>query len=112
MSNSDSSTDASSPFDDEPLIEAVLLSPVLTQPRLSILHLMVWTATSAAMMALMRLPREVESQIPAHYMIGRIVLAMYGGVALGGVAMAISRWFRKILFPTEPGEWLLLLQGE
>ncbi len=113
--STDSSTNVPSPFDDEPQHEVAVvdsLKDMATKPRLSILHLMVWTATSAAMMAVMRLPRETASQVPAFFIVIRIAYAMYGGVVIGGVIMWLARRYRGVPFPTEPGEWLLVAQGK
>jgi hypothetical protein len=102
---------APSPFDDEPIGGPAPTAEKSERPRISILHLMVWTATSAAMMAILRLPNEAAEQLPAFLTAYRIGFAMYAGVVTGGVLMWIGRWWRGVSFPTQPGEWLLVEQG-
>ena len=82
------------------------------KPRLSILHLMVWTGLIAAMIGLFRglcllLPRSPS----AGEMVVLSLLAVYSGMALGGIVLLALRRFRGMRFPTEPGEWLLVVQG-
>src|SRR5262249_51934879 len=102
---------APSPFDDEPVGAPSTPAEKSANPRLSILHLMVWTATSAVMMAVMRMPREAEEELSTFVTAYRIGFAMYAGVVMGGVVMWIARWWRGVRFPTQPGEWLLVEQG-
>lgn len=110
----DASTTELSPPDDPPagaLDKIGIEVETTAKPRLSILHLMVWTATSAAMMALIRVPPEKAATAPVA-LIMLAALAMYCGAAIGGVLMWAARKRRGTAFPTEPGEWLLLIQGE
>jgi hypothetical protein len=105
---------AASPFDDEPIVasEAATQSiDISIIPRLSILHLMVWTGISAAMMALLQLPSEAANRLSSFESAYRIGMAIYGGVVVSGLVLWIAWRRRGIPFPTEPGEWLLVVQG-
>jgi hypothetical protein len=112
MSNESAPTEPSpSPFDDEPTVEAAASDAAATKPRLSILHLMVWTATSATVLAVQRYLGGINSTLTTFEAIYRIGFGIYGGVVVGGVLMWIARVRRHERFPVEPGEWLLLIQG-
>jgi hypothetical protein len=102
---------APSPFDDEPVGAVAPPAEKSARSRISILHLMAWTATSAAMMAVLRLPNEAAEQFSAFETAYRITFAMYAGAVTGGVLMWIARRWRGVPFPTQPGEWLLVEQG-
>jgi hypothetical protein len=108
---SDEIARAPSPFDDEPVGAATPPAEKSAHPRISILHLMTWTATSAAMMAVLRLPNEAAEKFSAFETAYRVAFAMYAGVVTGGVLMWIARRWRGMSFPTQPGEWLLVEQG-
>jgi hypothetical protein len=110
MSHDAEATTASSPFDDEPAGTAALPAEKLIKPRLSILHLMVWTATSAGMLAVLKMFGWTSGTFSFQdgYNIG---FSMYGGVVVGGIVMWIARRCRGVRFPAEPGEWLLVEQG-
>jgi hypothetical protein len=120
--STEATTPPPSPFDDEPNATtdaAVSSNAVPPKPRLSILHLMVWTATSAAMMAFYNLIISLQpsnerndnlTNSPVGMML-RTIWSMRAGSSLGGVLLLVSRRRRKLAFPSEPGEWLLVTLG-
>jgi hypothetical protein len=92
-----------------------------TAPRLSIMHLLIWTALSAVFMGyfnlVMRLqpdsmPRAITDWInsPANFAF-RTVGSMASGAELGGVLLFVARRWRGLRFPVQPGEWLLFMGG-
>ena len=90
-------------------------SETARKPPLSIAHLLLWTAMSGAVMGAVRYIAERDSgrsgQTTA-WDIGMLgVLALYGGVVTSGVVIWLARRIRGIRFPTEPGEWLLVVPG-
>jgi hypothetical protein len=103
---------APSPFDDEPVEVAAPAAGKLVKPRLSILHLMVWTATSAAMMAVYRPFGGIDAKLTAWEIVYEIGYCIFGGIVAGGVFMWAARAWRREPFPVEPGEWLLVMQGD
>lgn len=110
MLNGDKPPAAPHPLDDSASTAIVPSDTPPAKPRLSVVHLLVWTATSAMMMAVLRVPnsRAQDFQFIDAYTIG---FSIYGGIVVGGVLMWIARRCRQMRFPTEPGEWLLVAQG-
>jgi len=88
--------------------------------RLSIAHLLLWTATTAIVLGFIR-------QIAPHYTPTSATTAQYAlnlwlqylllfavspacGAALGGLVLAAWRlWTRRFGFPSQPGHWLLIV---
>jgi hypothetical protein len=122
MSNESAPTEPSpSPFDDEPTVEVAASGAAATKPRLSIMHLMIWTAMSGVMMGFYNLTESLQTDRPSKSITEwinspinlalRTVASMAGGANLCGVLLLIDRRRRGIRFPVEPGEWLLVWQG-
>lgn len=108
---SEKTASAPSPFDDEPAICASEPAKKTPKPRLSILHLLVWTATSAAMLAVYRPFGGVDAKLTTWEIAYEIGCCIYGGIVAGGVFMWAARAWRRERFPVEPGEWLFVVQG-
>jgi len=97
----------------EPPQDAVALA---ASPPLSIAHFLLWMAGTAVYLTLTQIAkgllRQNDVSIPA---LSNIIFAAVFAVAVGpGVASwAIFAWrrFHGIRFPTQPGEWLLLITG-
>lgn len=100
-----------SPFAEEPIVaEAVAVEP--QEPRLSIMHLLVWTACVAVYFSFMR---TVSESGRAQFFSGPGVFpVLYGlgmGTALAGLVLLVSRRWRGFPLAKYPGEYLLLLSG-
>jgi hypothetical protein len=81
--------------------------------RLGIIHLIVWMASCAASLAILRLSTD-ESQLPPEYLLStRLTHAIVGiayGTALGGLLLLVyRRVWHGAKFPSQPGHWLFLL---
>lgn len=86
------------------------------EPPLSISHILVWTALSAALMCWMNWEAKLEGQaLPtsAPLQLGtRAFWAMSGGASLGGLLLLLRRRMRRsVPRPMAPGEWLWFTQG-
>jgi hypothetical protein len=86
-----------------------------TPNRLTIAHLLLWTLGSAIILAMYRVLATDEEQtngqtlVPSVYAIAFSVLM---GAQLGSVFLFASRLIRGAGgFPTQPGHWLLLIEG-
>src|SRR5690242_19178259 len=115
MSKGDTTTSAGSPFDDEPTRDTATSkssSQVIRNPPISIFHLLVWTALSAAAMRvtswLDRSRARPSFEFEDFYL---ILLSIYSGLVVGGVLIWLARRWRRMPFPVEPGEWLWLFEG-
>lgn len=84
--------------------------------RLSIFHLMLWTVGSALVLACFRvlsnrsdeLPKEIAQLQPFYHVAYSLTLrAQVGSVLL----FAVRRVNRQVGFPSQPGHWLLLVEG-
>jgi len=78
-------------------------------PRLSIAHLLLWTATCAAFFSVVRLLAKVP---PGG--LGTVLVALDGfgvGAAWAGLCIFVSRRWRGVAWPVEPGECLLAIFG-
>jgi hypothetical protein len=85
-----------------------------TQPRLGIVHLMLWMAACAILLSLRRwLVRDGNAGNNSLLLISFFVTnVMISGVSIASLALWGSRRLRGgVPFPTEPGHYLLLLQG-
>jgi hypothetical protein len=80
------------------------------QPRLGIIHLMVWTACVAVHLSIMRSlwPADGSTE-PA--LIPWMLSSVGGGAALGGLLLWAARRIRGERFPRHPGEYLLIVEG-
>jgi len=98
------------PTDNEPSKPAII-----EQPRLGIIHLMLWTAGTAVALTIDRVAQDLvpeESSLVDPIQPGiSAVWAICVGPAIGAWAILVRRRLHGIRFPTEPGEWLLLVSG-
>jgi hypothetical protein len=114
----------SHPLDDDPAVASAAATPPpfpAAAPRLSIMHLLIWTTTSAAMMAfynlVMSLQRSSTHESAAEMLRTPVMMtlqtlwAMGMGAYLGGALMFVSRRLRGMRFPVQPGEWLMVTFG-
>lgn len=83
------------------------------QERLQIVHLLLWTATTAMVLGIDRATSE-----PSNGELGKFPLIIAWGYAplvgagLAGWLLMFSRiWSDGPLFPSQPGHWLLLVSG-
>lgn len=82
------------------------------EPRLGILHFMVWTACVAAYLGLARvLTFPPSDRIPVPFMAAWAMHATGAGAALGGLGLLAARRWRGLPFPVHPGEYLLVVLG-
>ena len=86
-------------------------------PRLSILHLMLWTACSAVLFGV---HRSLDSLVPLFEMsqfldvlhkVNGVAAVMCQGAVLAGAIVVARYLFWRGRRPLQPGEWLLLLWG-
>ncbi|HYW78481.1 MAG TPA: hypothetical protein VE890_02855 [Thermoguttaceae bacterium] len=100
-----------SPFAEEPIMaEAVAVEP--EEPRLGIMHLLVWTACVAVYFSFLR--TMTESGQEQFLGSSNAVSVFYGlgmGTALAGLVLLVSRRLRGFPLAKHPGEYLLLLFG-
>lgn len=112
------------PLDDEPVVAQAAAGPPplpAPAPPLSIMHLLIWTATSAVMMAFYNLVMSLQSSSAREsaqemfrtpvMMTMQTLWAMGTGAYLGGALMFLSRRLRGMHFPVQPGEWLMVTFG-
>ena len=102
--------DFSAPEPAEPVVVLETAEP--EQPRLGIIHLLVWTACVAFYLGLHRIfvadaPQEVHDR----FMIFGAVQSMGMGAAFGGLLLWAARRYRGWSFPRYPGEYLLVALG-
>ena len=84
------------------------------QPRLGIIHLMGWTACVAVQFSVGKtFPFvQTDSVLQLEPSLILAVGAEIGrGTALGGLLLLVVRRYRRLPFPSQPGEWLLVLLG-
>ena len=82
------------------------------QPRLGIIHLMVWTTCAAVYFSLIStLRRAFESPDDGVDIALWVAYGLGSSAALGGLPLAASRRWRGLPYPGQPGETLLLLLG-
>src|SRR5438132_3400288 len=90
-----------------------------TQPpprnRLSIAHLMLWTLGSAIALAFYRamaIDKQANERLVAVSRIYALLYSLLAGPKVGGLLLFTWRKVRGIAgFPTQPGHWLLVLEG-
>lgn len=88
-----------------------------TEPRLGIIHIMIWTACIALAFAITRslgVWQQIGEQWDASETLLQIGSAafvcghcVFFATALGGVLLWVARRRRRFAFPRHPGEWLL-----
>jgi hypothetical protein len=84
------------------------------QPPLSISHLLVWTALSAAMMWLRTWEdrfAQARDIFGTSQVMWRAFVAIYSGACAGGLMVFASRRLRGMQFPVAPGDWIWVWQG-
>jgi hypothetical protein len=82
------------------------------QGRLGIMHLLVWIACVAVCFALSRgSPSFGRVEPSIFWTVVRGMWSVVLGTGLGGLVLAVARWWRGTRFPVHPGEWLWLSDG-
>jgi hypothetical protein len=81
------------------------------EPRLGILHLLVWTACVAVYCGLAQSLGLNERNPDAFDMTLSVLRSLGVGAALGGVLLWAARRRRGLAFPVHPGEYLLVVKG-
>lgn len=110
-----------SPLDDAPDGAAAKPMAAMADPPLSILHLLIWVGIVAVLLGLWdlldrlqpksaRLLIEDWKKLPIS-MILRTMSVAAAGAEIGGLLMFFARRRRGIVFPVQPGEWLLVMFG-
>ncbi len=88
---------------------------IVEQPRLGIIHLMLWTAGTAIVLTIDRIAQDLvpeeSSPLDSIRPWMSAAWAVVIGPAIATWAVLIRRRLRGIRFPTQPGEWLLLVSG-
>jgi len=86
------------------------------QPRLGIIHIMLWTAGCAVLLGAQQALMDWEE--PDWSMERRIfvqglwvVYAIVYGTGIGGLGIFVARRIRGIPYPIHPGHWILLAMG-
>ena len=94
------------------------MSPEPQPPRnrLSIAHLMLWTLGSAIILASFRAfanqPQQDQGRLGMILSVFYLAYCLPLGAQVGSVAIwAMQRWRGTRIFPTQPGHWLLLIEG-
>jgi len=90
------------------------LASELTQPRLGIVHLLVWMTGSAAILAAQRALGEWENHPLPHrafYLTMAFAQSMVSGALVGSLAVGVGRRLQRRRFPVHPGQWIALLWG-
>lgn len=85
------------------------------QPRLGIIHIMLWTAGSAMILAMYRAMVDFDDmpeQARAQWYVMQIGYSIaYGAALAGAILFAYRRLTKGTPFPVLPGHWLLLTWG-
>jgi hypothetical protein len=84
--------------------------------RLSIAHLMLWTLGSAIILAGFRAfanqPQQDQGRLGTILSVFYLAYCLPLGAQVGSVAIwLLQRWRTERRFPTQPGHWLLLVEG-
>jgi len=98
---------------------AVTSQPKIERPRLSIAHLLLWMAGTAVALTYFRQffwngdsGDAARNQLQLAQRVFACLQAPFYGAAISSVPLAVWQWCRgNRSFPTQPGHWLLLLQG-
>ena len=107
----DTDPPSTSPLETPPA--ASPFSPEPEQPRLGIIHFMVWTACAAVYFSIVRTAQlGFAEKVPVDgLMFAWLGQGVGAGAALGGLVLFAARRYRGPRFPTQPGETLLVLLG-
>ncbi|HVA47610.1 MAG TPA: hypothetical protein VNH11_14670 [Pirellulales bacterium] len=79
------------------------------RPRLSIVHLLLWTGCCSLFLAVARTLAERPPGIMGAFFL--TLVAAGEGAAWAGLAITLARSFRGAPWPIEPGQWLLAVLG-
>lgn len=95
---------------------AEMPQPETETPRLSIMHLMVWTAITAVYFSCLRMLMNAASESPQAAAFGGqgvpwMIMGVGNATALAGLVLLVARRFRGMPFLTHPGEKLWALLG-
>lgn len=86
-------------------------APEPDQPRLGIRHLFVWTACVAVYFSLTRPVYDAFQGPDGDFPLLWLLQGVGAGSALGGLLLWAARRPRGLPFPSQPGEWILILHG-
>ncbi len=78
------------------------------EPRLSVIHLLGWTACTAIVLVLNRQYEHGQPQLNLWFFVGDLPDAMAYGAAFESLLIMASRHWRRLTFPSQPGEWILV----
>ena len=84
------------------------------QPRLGIIHIMLWTAGVAIALSAYLATREIYQYNRDEYPFMQVLQvghSLVSGAGLACLAVFLGRKWRGIPFPVHPGHWLLLMSG-
>ena len=85
------------------------------QPPIGIVHILVWTACTAVLMAVYRwfnFAGEMPGVHAIFYTVTQVPYSIIYGASLGGLILFVyRRLFGGAPFPIQPGHWLLLFAG-
>lgn len=96
----------------EPILTPPVLAEQEDEPRLGIIHLLVWTACVAMYLGLLRgLEQPGTGEFPEGYWVFNCLAGIGSGTALGGLVLWIARRYRGLRFPNHPGEYLWIALG-
>ena len=86
-------------------------TPEREQPRVGIRHLLVWTACVAVYFCLTRPAHDAFQGPDAPFPLFWLLHGVGAGTALGGLLLWAARRRQGLPFPSQPGEWILILHG-
>lgn len=108
----DPPTRPSASFAAEPAPPGSPIRPVPDQPRLGIIHLMVWTACVAVFFSVARTTlADNWAELGTAKLVHWLTYGVGAGTALSGLLLWVARRRRGLPFPGQPGETLLVLLG-
>jgi len=90
---------------------AELLPP---QPRMGIIHIMLWTAGTAVILTLYRnaaVLSDSEFEQGVFRQVTTLIWSMIAGIGLCGVFVWVMRRRAGLAFPVHPGHWVLVVGG-
>jgi len=109
---------AGSPFAEEPIVTEPIMAEAAEvereEPRLGIMHLLVWTACVAVYFSFLRTLSQVEGAPTLSFLTTDVLSVPLGlgmGTALAGLVLLVSRRLRGFPLARHPGEYMLLLFG-
>jgi len=87
-------------------------SPAPEQPRLGVMHLLIWSACVALDLGINQLfIKQVARFITTPLLALSTLYSLASGAALGGILLLASRRLRGLAFPRHPGECVLVALG-